>query len=678
MESAISVSLAWQKAGKALGLVGLVCAVSLAMTFLAPAPIAPFAQVAVVITGTWLCVRWLRHLTRQAIWRLRNRLLVTYLFIAVVPLILILALVAVGAYFIANQIVVRLVSTELDHRVELIASTAERLKFLTPDQRAYAVQHMLDLMYKDRFQGIQVVVREGGRIVKYPEDESVVPPPPGWKDVSGILQHDGLFFGWAHRVTSGGDITIRAPFTRAYLANLVPDLGVADLVLAPEQGKGSDANRETLGPVKVRLTKRDNSPAPPLKPAAYRLDRPIDLISVIPFYKWDEPGGGEQAAQGDRALLTVRSRPSMIFDVLFTRKSDILGGLFYIAFLSVASLFLIVELVALFIGVSMTRTITSAVHMLYEGTQRVMEGDFTHRIHLKGRDQLAELGQSFNRMTENVEQLLAISKEKERMQSELEIASEVQNQLYPRAAPEMQRLKLRALCKPARTVSGDYYDFDSLGPTRMAIAIGDVAGKGISAALLMATLQSSVRTQLSYARDARTPVSTSQLVSHLNVQLYETTSPEKYCTFFLGVFDSTTDEFIYTNGGHLPPILFRKAAVKMLEVDGMVVGAFPHAEYGESRLRLEPGDLLLFYTDGITEPENAYGEMFGEERVVEVVKRNQHRPEDQILQALVDAVLAWTGSPELQDDMTLVIARCEPVVAGGSEAAATANVTVNV
>jgi sigma-B regulation protein RsbU (phosphoserine phosphatase) len=352
----------------------------------------------------------------------------------------------------------------------------------------------------------------------------------------------------------------------------------------------------------------------------------------------------------------------MIFDVLFARKSD--DGLLPAVLLTFAILFLLVEIVALVIGVSMTRTITNAVHGMYEGTQRVMKGDFTHRIEVKGKDQLADLGYSFNRMTENVEQLLAISKEKERLQSELEIAREVQSQLYPKAAPDLNRLKVRALCKPARMVSGDYYDYDMLSDTQLAIALGDVAGKGISAALLMATLQSSVRTRLSFSRDAaalsntKPALSTSELVSNLNVQLYKTTSPEKYCTFFLGVFDTCTSRFQYTNAGHLPPILFRNGKVTNLEIDGTVVGAFPFADYGESHVDLEPGDLLLCYTDGITEPENAYGEMFGEERLIETIQRNTSRTEEQILDAVVEAVLAWTGEGELQDDMTLVIARC--------------------
>ena len=656
----------WAKVKQSLGIVGLLFVLALVLSFSGIAGVAPAAQLTASVLGIWLCVRWIRFLTRKVIWRLRNRLLVTYLFIAVVPLSLIVTLAALGAYATGSQIAVHLMSTELDRRVDMLSATAERLTIMKPDQRRYAVEHMLDMMYKERFQGLQVVVRESGQVVKYPEDQAIVPPPPEWKDVSGVVYHDGNFYGWAHRSTDLGDITVSAPFSRQYLADLMPDLGVADMFPVG----GDDRHRSVLqfgSSLDAQGVKESDAPTTVLKPAVNRLDLPLQWISIVPIYRWEKPVKGNEPSGQDKAVLQVRSRPSMILDVLFSKKTDDLRGFIPTILLGIGVLFLLVELVALVIGVSMTRTITNAVHRLYEGTQRVMQGDFSHRIEVQGKDQLADLGYSFNRMTENVEQLLAISKEKERLQSELEIAREVQNQLYPKSAPDTKRLKVRALCKPARMVSGDYYDYDMLGESLLAIAMGDVAGKGISAALLMATLQSSVRTRLSFSRDTadftgNAPcLSTSVLVSSLNNQLYKTTSPEKYATFFLGVFDTASSRFNYTNAGHLPPILFRNGKASKLEIDGTVVGAFPSAEYGESHVDLEPGDLLLCYTDGITEPENAYGEMFDEERLIQTVQRNIGKTEEEILEAVVEAVIAWTGAGELQDDMTLVIARCQAV-----------------
>jgi sigma-B regulation protein RsbU (phosphoserine phosphatase) len=335
-------------------------------------------------------------------------------------------------------------------------------------------------------------------------------------------------------------------------------------------------------------------------------------------------------------------------------------------FFTVAIAFLIAEVVALFIGVSITRTVTGAVHALYESTLRIRAGDFSHRIPIRGSDQLAELSVSFNQMTENMQRLLAIEKERERLQAELEIAREVQNQLYPKKVPAVESLEVTAACNPARMVSGDYYDYQQLGKDKVAIAIGDVAGKGISAALLMATVQSSFRSQIRgslemavSALEARTriQVSTSNLVSQLNQQLYADTSPEKYATFYLGVYDETSSSLTYTNAGHLPPVLVRNGEASRLEVNGMVVGAFPFARYGESQIKLEPDDLIVFFTDGITEPENAYGEMFGEDRLVDIVVRSAHLSDREIIDCVMEAVNEWTGAGELQDDMTLLVVR---------------------
>jgi sigma-B regulation protein RsbU (phosphoserine phosphatase) len=141
--------------------------------------------------------------------------------------------------------------------------------------------------------------------------------------------------------------------------------------------------------------------------------------------------------------------------------------------LTFAVAFLIAEIVALFIGVSITRTITAAVGDLYESTLRIREGDFSHRIPIQGDDQLAELSTSFNQMTENMQRLLAVEKERERLQAELEIAREVQNQLYPKKEPTVESLAVTAVCNPARMVSGDYYDYQQLGTNKVAIAISN-------------------------------------------------------------------------------------------------------------------------------------------------------------------------------------------------------------
>jgi len=502
---------------------------------------------------------------------------------------------------------------------------------------------------QSRFPGVEVFIRQNGAWIT-PLAAGVQPPPGDWPEGSGLLLRDHLLYGWAHAVRDGRSVMAVFPITREFLGEMVPDIGECTVLLFNEsrpilQAAAADPAR----PSRNRLP-----------PAVNILDREIWWGTLLTVARWEKPNETQDV------WFNIRTRPSAVLRTIFTQKVDFANDLIPMLFFSVAVLFLIAELIALLIGISLTRTITGAVHELYEGTMHIIRGDFSHRIPIHGHDQLTSLADAFNSMTGNMERLLAVEKERERLQAELEIAREVQNQLYPRTVPKTPSLRLTAVCDPARMVSGDYYDYQQLEYDRVAIAIGDVAGKGISAALLMATVQSSFRTQLrgsiEVAATAGQPgihvtISTSTVVSNLNQQLHADTSPEKYATFFLGVYDEATSTLTYTNAGHLPPIIIRGGTAERLEVNGMVVGAFAFAKYGESRMVLQSGDLLVFFTDGITEPEDAYGEMFGEERLVDLVLKNAHLDENQIIEIVTQAVRQWTGAGELQDDMTLLLVR---------------------
>jgi len=230
----------------------------------------------------------------------------------------------------------------------------------------------------------------------------------------------------------------------------------------------------------------------------------------------------------------------------------------------------------------------------------------------------------------------------------------VQTRLFPHHPPPAKTIEMLGVCHAARSVSGDYYDYFMAADGELALALGDVAGKGISAALLMASIQSIMRTQLSDGSAAVTPANT---VARLNRLLYASTSPEKYATFFFGLYSEDTRKLTYTNAGHLPPLLIHGDDYEFLEVTGSVVGAFPSLRYEEQTVPLGYGDLLVAYTDGITEPENAYGEDFGAERLAEVVMRHREACPAEIVAKVLEAVRDWDTSPEQADDMTLMIVR---------------------
>ncbi len=573
--------------------------------------------------------RFGRLVLRTLIWRLRNRLIVAYVFIALVPIVLLATLAAVTTYFVTGQMAIYLVNSELERQVGTLRGAAESVLRVPPDRRLAAIER-LGAYFEERFPNFEIRIDQADALI-YPEDASIEKPPAGLTDNSGILLKGKKYYVWAHIRSADGEVTAMAPLTSAYLSSLIPSLGPVTLGERFE----SQGIRKQKGALAV--------PDP-----INRFDIQLTGGREITVATWD----GNSSSR-DR-LLMIQTRFLAVLKIIFSSKQDWDQNFILLLLISLGSLFLVFEIIALIVGVTLTRTITTAVHDIYEGTNRVMEGNFSHRIPLTGRDQLAQLGDSFNRMTENLEQLLKVAKENERLNAELEIASEVQRQLYPKSVPASTQLAITAHYQPARMVSGDYFDFHRLSQKEICFSMGDVAGKGISAALLMATVQSSFRSRI---QNHTGHLCVSEVVTELNKQLYANTAPEKFSTFFLGIFDEETSTLRYTNAGHLPPILIRKGEASLLAVDGMVVGAFPFAPYGESSIVLEPKDLLLLYTDGISEPQNDYDEMYGEERLIELVKKNAHLSDEGIINAVMEAVKQWTGSDELQDDMTLLIAR---------------------
>jgi phosphoserine phosphatase RsbU/P len=578
-------------------------------------------------------------LLRSIIWRLRNRLIVAYIFIALVPVVLLATLGAVAAYFVTGQVAIYLVNSELERQVGTLRGAAESVLRVPPDRRLASMER-LGAYFEERFPNFEIRVDQNETYL-YPADASIEKPPASLNDNSGILLKGNEYFVWAHIRRQDGEVTAMAPLNSTYLSSLIPSLGPVSLGSRTESQSGTFRIRKrkstTPSPAEVKIPDAINN-----------FDIQLAGFRTIPIAVWDN----SNSSRND--YLMINTRFLAVLKIIFSSKQDWDQNFVLLLLISLGSLFLVFEIIALIVGVTLTRTITASVHNIYTGTNRVMEGNFSHRIPLAGRDQLAQLGESFNRMTENLEKLLTVAKENERLNAELEIAREVQGQLYPKSVPPSTQLAITAHYQPARMVSGDYFDFHRLAPNELCFSMGDVAGKGISAALLMATVQSSFRSRIQSQIGS---MCVSEVVTELNKQLYANTAPEKFSTFFLGIFDEDTGILRYTNAGHLPPILIRKGEASLLAVDGMVVGAFPFAQYGESSIVLESGDILLLYTDGISEPQNDYDEMFGEDRLIEVVKKNAHLSDTGIINAVMDAVNQWTGSPELQDDMTMLIAR---------------------
>ncbi len=395
-----------------------------------------------------------------------------------------------------------------------------------------------------------------------------------------------------------------------------------------------------------------------LDSGAASVGRPVWSMPLYPYY-WST---GQEPDRPAETILFIELSTSRLIHNVFRSESNVSRTILGVLEI-VVGFFVAVELLSLIAGILVTRSITSAVHNLDRGTEFIRRGDFSHRIVVKSDDQLGALAKSFNQMTEYVQTLVKERVQKERLERELEIAKEVQEQLFPKQAPQMNKMELSGLCLPARIVSGDYYDFLQLDKERMGLALGDICGKGISAALLMANLQATLRSNVF----ARGPHSLSEsdsadghvaaVVKILNKQIYNFTSANKFASFFYAVYDESQSRLTYCNAGHNPPLYFNNQGFQRLATGGTVVGIFPDADFEQETIQLQSGDIFLAYTDGIVESVNEYGEEFGEQRLIDLIRHKSDLPAEQLQKSIVEEVLGWAYEEERDDDMTLIVAR---------------------
>lgn len=656
---------------------------------------ATFATVVFMLGAFWLTFRWAwRHL----LWRLRYRLIVTYIFIGVIPIVLLLVMAGVGGYLFAGQFATYIVISNMQSALHhLDAANAGLAKQFSALERSGKLNEQiageLIAVSDENFPQRTVTVWRGEKGLVFsaaparvgpagpPEpprtrDDSAEPPSTHQSSVARasslkppdatkgnfdgfVLDGDSLHLRAVNRDDAGGSrITVLSdvPVTPELLQPAASLLGSVTLIL-PD----SDSGVQIPPPANASSTARGNvvAGAGAVPPPANRLDRTILYYTIFNTVDW-------KTGESEDSAIEVVTRPSMLYSALFATLGNKAKLLRY-TLLGIAIFFGLIELAALFIGVRLSRGMTLSVAELYRATEHVERGDLTHRIRIRGSDQMSVLEQSFNSMTESLAKLLTEQKEKQRLENELAIGHEVQDSLFPHKFTGLASLEVYGVCRPARSVSGDYYDFIPLGPDRVVVAVGDISGKGISAALLMATVHAFVRAYslepgdpaMYYRGDGATQsqLDPGMLMATLNYQLFRSTPAEKYATMFLACYDAAARQLKYCNAGHLPPMMLRRDdTVCRLETSGTVVGLFDHADYGESSIAMHPGDIFVAFSDGVTEPENQ-GVEFGEERLIELVRKHRGQPLSRIGDAITGSVADWIGGAEQPDDVTVVLAR---------------------
>jgi sigma-B regulation protein RsbU (phosphoserine phosphatase) len=526
-----------------------------------------FTLFVLVPLGAFLTFRALRFVQRHSLWSVRNRLLFVYGLIGVLPILLLLVLVGLSLWGLTNDLAVYLATSALERKLDPLNGAVDSLSRI-PRNSAASSPPICRTPSPKRFPASPStsMTRAATIVTRSDSPEFKLDPRVG-------AMRTAFFFGaiasMAGLLRADGQtqVSALAPLSSELVENLVPNLGVIALI----EVKGShgrpelslsledpSGNLET--PAHLRLH---------LPPAVSTFDIPVFLPSTVQHYHFDMPNRTHEG------VLWVYSRPPRFWPHSFRSPNRCAARSPFFSSRSSSSSF--VEAVAVTIGVSFSHRLTTAVNQLYEGTRRVLLGDFKHRIPVRDHDQLGDLSESFNQMTSNLERLFSVEKEKERLQTELEIAREVQNQLYPKEAPPMRGLKLTVCCDPARMVSGDYYDYQEIAGGKMAFAIGDVAGKGISAALLMATIQAGLRAQISLNQPG-TELCVSLVVSRLNKQIFANTAPEKYATFFFATFDEVHAISLHQRRPSLP------ATVSAMAMSRPSIPTAPSSALSQARL----------------------------------------------------------------------------------------------
>jgi sigma-B regulation protein RsbU (phosphoserine phosphatase) len=594
----------------------------------------------------------------RLLWSLRNRLIVAYLFIAVVPILLILTLVVLAGQILYSQLGAYLLYEDIHQRVAMMADITEHIaaahrtlpKGISEEESETVLAAQSHMVHDLQLPGLSIDFSNDPALLRKIAGA-------GKNTFAGLVEEGDTLYLMSLREMPEAQgvrvVALRVPVTPEFLALIAPDLGAIQLNLTRRfEGGTRQGILYTSGDVQYETTRRIPARNRFLHPASHWIIDP----AVTGFSRLDAVYVGAAGMFDPRrpVLVTFNARPSRLNARIFSSLGE-LSGSFAILFVAISIVFLLIEIAALITGVVMTRRITKAVSDLYQATQYVKAGDWTHRVRIERRDQLGVLGESFNDMTGSISGLLEEQKKRQRLENELSIASEVQNQLFPQKVPSVQGVELEAINKAARTVSGDYYDFIQLSPTHLAIALADISGKGISAALLMASLQAALRSQL--LSPGSEQMSTAELVGRLNMHMVRNTADDRFATFFIAVYDCTTRTLRYTNAGHLPGFLISNGTSKHLDKGGMVLGVMEDYVYEEGSVVVPPNALLVEYSDGLVEPENVYGEEFGIRRLQEAAIRVQSSAPRIVGQSLMMAAEEWAGTPEQADDMTVVVAR---------------------
>ena len=608
-----------------------------------PALLDSAATLALAVALGYFFVQLLVRLQRRLLWRVRRKLILSYVFVGFIPVFLIVAFFAV-----AGAMSVLSTSSDLVRReLETVVSDASLVASVVSGRLSAGADESVALEPIDR-----------DVILTYPALSAVVVSTrPGTSAVPGWIG-DGGFSGIVQPPTVSDGVTIVARAVRRVD-------GPADRVVVVDIPLGPDVMTRIEQAIGVQVYGSGTAPSRAEDPTRFASTSGLAWVAFLEPTDWTS---GEVGSLN----LDIRVPLGAFYQQLFGLQAQIgdvsFQYIFLILLTAIGGLFLIIEFAALVMGFALARSITGSVHELFTGTERVRRGDFGHRIRIESGDQLGDLAESFNAMTASVEGLLQQAAEKKRLEDELRIARQIQMSLLPRDAASIPGLSLTAVCRPAREVGGDYYDFIRLGERRLGLLVADVSGKGTSAALYMAELKGLI---LSLGQIHESP---KQLLVEVNRIMASNLDSRSFITMIYVVVDLHAGTLTYARAGHTPLIYLAHDSTvvraQALAPDGMVLGLDGYEQQFEALLEerclpIATGDLVLLFTDGITEAMNEEDDLFGEARLCQLLEEHRHLASEELREYILRDIEAFVGTADQHDDMTMVLLRIDDARSDG-------------
>jgi serine phosphatase RsbU (regulator of sigma subunit) len=592
------------------------------------------ASLVFIALSLYLITVAIRWMLRKLFWRVGRRLFLSYVLIGLLPFILMTILLLAVGYMIAG--VMSHAALRGERQATLGQMESQALEYgLTGRKPA------------DRLRTLEIYDSAAGNTGQLPE----------WlrkTSFSGIVsRNDEPLLVASRQFDGGGDGETRSvvfvqPIDEEWARQLEEKGGM----MITHDDRTKKKEKANVGTINVngrrkKVVLSTDSAFDEIMQRGFALNRVVWADLVAPT-SWET---GE--TNRDRQFLTFLSNPiSNLFQFYFGASSGSYMRILANVILALVVMLCIIYMFAAAFAAVLIFSISRAVNRIEKGTKAVERGDFTYRINMKRHNQLGEMAQSFDRMTESIASLLTTVAEKERLQSEIAIAASIQRNLLPKEGPQFRGVSFSAHFEPTTSIGGDYYDVFNLDKSRLAVAIGDVSGHGLSTGLVMAMVKAAITTLVEEGAEE------TSLFHRLNELVYRSTERRAFMTLAFTIFDLEHSTIRHTNAGHLYPYLLRKDAQPVsIEGPSLPLGVRHEIITRTVELDLQEGDTIVYLSDGIVEAQNEEGDPLGFDQLEALLAQQTDRSPSVIRDSILNAVARHSGARPADDDRTVMILR---------------------